>query len=189
MIELTTEEAAIQAATGAPPQNIKTHWPHLVDALIERGIDHPLVRAAVAATVGVETCGIGSRSFWFTPRIEVASGRAYEGRADLGNTQPGDGPRYKGRGFIQLTGRANYREYGRFLNVPLEAEPDLAMDPAVAARVLAAYFQKRGVAAEACLKNWRKVRKLVNGGYHGWPTYARVLQQMLPTETIPQVLT
>ena len=55
----------------------------------------------------------------------MVTGAAYEGRADLGNTQPGDGQRYKGRGLIQLTGRANYREAGKALNLPLEQQPEL----------------------------------------------------------------
>jgi len=49
---------------------------------------------------------------------ELASGSAYEGRRDLGNTQPGDGRKYKGAGFIQLTGRANYSEFSKFMNDP-----------------------------------------------------------------------
>ena len=56
----------------------------------------------------------------FKAMEEYASGRAYEGRADLGNIQPGDGVRYKGRGYIQLTGRANYRYYGQVLGVEPE---------------------------------------------------------------------
>jgi len=57
---------------------------------------------------------------------EIASGRQYEGRRDLGNTQPGDGPRFKGRGYIQLTGRANYQAYARsgFCNGDLMAHPE-----------------------------------------------------------------
>jgi RHS repeat-associated protein len=64
---------------------------------------------------------------------EYASGRAYEGRKDLGNTQPGDGPRYKGRGYVQLTGRRNYQFYSDLLGVDLIDNPELAADPQIAA--------------------------------------------------------
>ena len=56
---------------------------------------------------------------------EIASGAAYEGRADLGNNQPGDGVRFKGRGYIQITGRANYARIAKALGVPCVAHPDL----------------------------------------------------------------
>jgi putative chitinase len=58
-------------------------------------------------------------------KVEIASGRAYEGRKDLGNTQPGDGVRFKGRGYIQLTGRANYKKFSEFVGEDCVSNPDL----------------------------------------------------------------
>ena len=68
---------------------------------------------------------------------EFASGAAYEGRQDLGNTQPGDGVRFKGRGYVQITGRLNYQRYAGLLGVDLTAHPERAADPEVAARICA----------------------------------------------------
>lgn len=62
--------------------------------------------------------------------------RRYEGRADLGNNQPGDGKRYMGRGFVQLTGRRNYADWSKRTGLDLIAKPDLVVEPAVAARIL-----------------------------------------------------
>ena len=60
---------------------------------------------------------------------ELASGNAYENRADLGNTQAGDGPRFKGRGLIQITGRANYAACGAALNLDLIGQPEILEQP------------------------------------------------------------
>jgi predicted chitinase len=69
--------------------------------------------------------------------VERASGKAYEGRRDLGNLTPGDGPRYKGRGYVQITGRRNYTRYARLLGVDLVGQPTRAAVPAIAAQILA----------------------------------------------------
>jgi predicted chitinase len=76
---------------------------------------------------------------------EIASGADYEGRANLGNTQPGDGKRYKGRGPIQLTGRANYRKYGAKLGLDLENNPKSAATKEVGFRIAGLYWKDRGL--------------------------------------------
>ncbi len=67
---------------------------------------------------------------------ELSSGRQYEGRSDLGNNQPGDGERFKGRGYVQITGRRNYTDWSQRLGVDLVANPELAADKDMAARIL-----------------------------------------------------
>lgn len=76
---------------------------------------------------------------------EIASGADYEGRADLGNTQKGDGKRYKGRGPIQLTGRANYRKYGAKLALDLENNPTIAATKEVGFRIAGLYWKDHGL--------------------------------------------
>lgn len=67
---------------------------------------------------------------------EYASGTAYEGRRDLGNTMPGDGKRFKGRGFVMLTGRRNYADWAKRLGLDIVASPGLVTVPTTAARIL-----------------------------------------------------
>lgn len=143
------------------------------EALDEQGILTPLTLIGALATVRTE---VGRK---FLPIREIASGEAYEGRLDLGNTQPGDGVRYAGRGLIQLTGRDNYKRYGDKLGINLVDNPDLALDMVVSAKILAIYFKDRRV-NEACnAQNWLLARRLVNGGFNGYDTFKRVVDAYL----------
>jgi len=96
-------------------------------------------RAYILATAWHET-GPASSNLHMTPRREIwgptAAQTRYEGRADLGNTQAGDGKRYMGRGYVQITGRANYHRASNIVGKDLVANPDLALDAEIAARII-----------------------------------------------------
>ena len=104
---------------------------------------------------------------------ELSSGAQYNGRTDLGNTQPGDGPRYKGRGPIQLTGRANYHTYGLLLGRDLEENPEQAADPDTGFLIAITYWADRNLNAIADTspqgsdKAFRAITRAVNGGTNG----------------------
>ena len=127
-------------------------------ALTSLGIYTDLVMAGAMATVRVETGRI------FKPIAEFDSGAQYEGRHDLGNDVAGDGPKFKGRGYIQLTGRYNYETYLHKLGIDLIGNPDLALDQTTSAKIFAQYFKDRGCDIQCNAQNWAKVRQLVNGG-------------------------
>ena len=162
--DLGVSPEIIRAILNCPLSDCQTYLPGVLAALKERDILDKLTLIAAIATIGVETGG-------FRPIHEIGGTeyftKMYEGRSDLGNTAPGDGARYHGRGFIQLTGRDNYRKYGDKLGVDLENDPDLALEPEVSARVLALYFWQREIDIAAHAQDWSKVRKLVNGGFNG----------------------
>jgi len=91
----------------------------------------------------------------------------YEGRKDLGNTQPGDGRRYAGRGIFQLTGRANYAAVGKRLSLPLVEEPDLAAQPDIAVQIACDYWNSRGMNPLADADDLKAITLKVNGGLNG----------------------
>lgn len=163
----------IVEATGSPKQNVMRYWPEVLSALEADHQGQLLIQVGAVATIAVETAST------FKPIAEWASGKAYDGRTDLGNISPGDGPRYKGRGFIQLTGRANYRTFGEQFGVDLEGEPGLALRSDVAARVFSSYFRLHGIGAACLAYDWRAVRKKVNGGYNGWERFISVVRGLL----------
>lgn len=134
--------------------------PHLNAAMAEANIDTPQRQAMFIAQLAHESGG-------FHYMEEIASGAAYEGRTDLGNTQPGDGERYKGRGYIQVTGRHNYTEAGQALGLDLVNNPELAAQPENAARIAAWYWESRGINAAADAGNFTQVTRLINGGTNG----------------------
>jgi len=103
----------------------------------------------------------------FKTMEEYASGDAYEGRKDLGNTRPGDGRRYKGRGFIQITGRYNYRTFGGYIGVDLENNPKRAAEPDIAAQVAIQYWNRRVKPYVSNFGDTRAVTRRINGGTNG----------------------
>jgi peptidoglycan L-alanyl-D-glutamate endopeptidase CwlK len=93
----------------------------------------------------------------------------YDHRAALGNQGPPDGANFRGRGFIQLTGRANYAQFGAQIAQPLVANPALANDPAIAAALLARFLLNRQSAIRRAIaaNDLAQARRLVNGGSNG----------------------
>lgn len=101
----------------------------LLDEMRRDGVCNPQQQADVLAQTSIET-SLG------TDMVEPkAAARAYEGRADLGNTQKGDGVRFRGRGFVQITGRAGYAYWSKRLGVDLVGNPQLAARPDIAAKI------------------------------------------------------
>jgi putative chitinase len=132
----------------------------LTQTMIEFGIDTPKRQAAWLANLAHES---GSLRYV----KEIASGAAYEGRLDLGNTQPGDGKRFKGRGFGQITGRANYLACGQALGLDLIANPELLEQPLPAARSAGWFWKVKRLAPLADDDKFGSVCRLWNGGFNG----------------------
>lgn len=120
---------------------------------------------------------------------EIASGAAYEGRANLGNTQPGDGKRFKGRGPIQLTGRANYKRYGDLLGLDLVNNPTIAATKEVGFRIAGQYWKLNGLNELADQQQFKAITKKINGGYNGLDDrikyYERAKKVMSSDDTEP----
>ncbi|MBI2992723.1 MAG: peptidoglycan-binding protein [Gammaproteobacteria bacterium] len=157
-----------------PRRNISTHLPHVLGGLKERQlVDKPMVIMALA-TIRAETEA-------FVPIDEGISRYntspvghpfdLYDNRADLGNQGPPDGEVFRGRGFIQLTGRHNYERHGTALGLGTQLldNPELANDPDIAAKLLASFLKNREREIKEALldRNFKQARKLVNGGSHG----------------------
>lgn len=134
---------------------------HINMAMLEGDIHKsPMRVAAFLAQIMHETAG-------FQFLTELASGEDYEGRTDLGNTQKGDGKRFKGRGLIQITGRANYKAAGDDLDLPLLDQPAMAAVPENAARIAAWYWTVHNLNALADQGKFDAITKAINGGLNG----------------------
>jgi putative chitinase len=145
----------------ALPKKIDLYFEPLVAGMKKYKITSDLRMAHFIAQIGHETAS-------FRYAEEIADGSAYEGRADLGNTEAGDGKRFKGRGLIQLTGRANYRAYSQDSGVDYIAKPQLvATDPYVAVDVACWFWNKNGLNKLADQDDVKAVTKRINGGFNG----------------------
>jgi putative chitinase len=158
--------ANITAITKHAKQRIISGIVDNQQAIFDGGIDTPLRLCHFIAQLAHE-------SAHFQVTLEFASGKAYEGRKDLGNDQPGDGPRYRGRGLIQTTGRANYRQATIAIRRLNQNAPDFEKKPEQLEQFPWAllggitYWQSRKINSAADRDDVVRVTELINGGHRG----------------------
>ncbi len=158
---------------------IKKHLKHVLTALHEADLDDDLMVIMALATIRAETAGFvpipeGKSKYNTSPKGHPFN--RYDKRKDLGNKGAPDGDRFKGRGFVQLTGRANYRSIGKDIGLgkKLENDPDLGCDPKTAAMILAAFLgsKERKIKEALLAGDLAGARRLVNGGSHGLKAFS-----------------
>lgn len=158
--------AEVAAATNCPLAAVESNWPAIHAELERRGIGTRNVSAGALATIAVETAHTFApvqEAFWLDDAWRFANLRY--------------APHW-GRGYVQLTWDYNYRAYGDALGIDLLANADRAMEPDVAAAILAEYFVRANVAqaAEGC--DWREVRRRVQGGSAGLDELLEVIGKL-----------
>jgi hypothetical protein len=161
---------------GTPHANITANLPFLCDGLRACNLDDRPMLLMALGTIRAETASFKPISEGISQYNTSPGGQPFDlydpptqiARA-LGNTQKGDGAKFKGRGFVQLTGRSNYQRIGTQVGSDLTGNPDLCNDPRTAGRILAQFLKNSEQAIRTALKNndLAKARKLVNGGSHG----------------------
>lgn len=136
----------------------------LNSAMSSHRIDTPKRIAAFLAQVGHESGQLRYvREIWGP----TAAQRGYEGREDLGNTVAGDGSKYRGRGLIQVTGRANYAKCGKALGLDLINYPELLEQPQWAAESAAWFWEVNGLNELADRDQFQTITRRINGGLNG----------------------
>lgn len=155
----------IMACTGARYDRACTFAPLLAAAMAEYGIDNEKRQAAFLAQVGHESGGLHWLVELWGP---TDAQRRYETRYDLGNIAPGDGFKFRGRGLIQVTGRANYAAAAKALGVDLIAEPEKLGEPELACRSAGSFWQTHGLNALADAGEFETITRRVNGGLTGY---------------------
>ena len=151
-----------------PQTKLQLYLPHLNQAMQTYGVDTLLRTAAFIAQLAHESGEFRWMEELWGP---TAAQRRYEPPSDLatrlGNTQPGDGQRYKGRGPIQITGRFNYKKFGDLLGIDLIADPAVAATPELAFATAGLYWQSNGLNELADAQQFVTITRRINGGTNG----------------------
>jgi putative chitinase len=172
VISQLTTDLVIRMFPAAPRANINKYLPLVRRALAERGLVDKAMILMALATVRAECATFDPISEGPSPLNTEPPGppfNKYDRREDLGNLGPPDGAKFRGRGFIQLTGRKNYRLYGALLGYDLIGNPELANAPQPAAQILAAYLKENEPSIRSALSagDLAAARRIVNGGLNG----------------------
>jgi putative chitinase len=188
-----TVEIATRMLPDAPRANVERNLPLVLNALVASDLADKAMILMSLATIRAETGSFlpiseGQSHFNTSPGGHPFD--LYDSRADLGNQGPPDGELFKGRGFIQLTGRANYALHGNAIGMghQLVTNPDLANHPDIAARLLASFLKtnEQKIRAALAVDDLREARRLVNGGSNGLDAFEAAYRtglSLVPSET------
>jgi peptidoglycan L-alanyl-D-glutamate endopeptidase CwlK len=167
-----TVQVVSQMFPMTPIGNIKANLPPVLEALVSGRLpDRAMVLMALgtirAETESFQPISEGQSRFNTSPSGHPFD--LYDNRTDLGNTGAPDGANFRGRGFVQLTGRANYTHYAKEIEVDLVTKPELANNPQVAAKLLARFLGDREdrIREALAVNDLAAARRLVNGGING----------------------
>ena len=145
---------------GASKANAEKYATPIQQTMDRYGINTPLRKAHFLAQIFHES---GSLVY----NKEIASGQAYEGRKDLGNTSPGDGPKFCGRGFLQVTGKSNYQKASDYFKEDFISHPEMLETPTYAALTAGWFWDTHKLNNLADKDDGKGVTKIINGGYNG----------------------
>jgi putative chitinase len=189
MFSQITPDLVSKVFPATPIAHIDANLPAILEALQAKQCDRSMLIMALAT--------IRAEAETFTPLREFPSKfntppggpdfALYDHRADLGNQGPPDGERFRGRGYVQLTGRSNYAKFGPIVGADLISNPDLASDSLVAADLLAAFLLQKRLPIEAALAkgDLAAARRLVNGGSNGLERFTQAFH--LADSLLPQI--
>ena len=184
-----TIQVVAQMFPVTPIANIKANLPPVLNALVSSKLPDRAMVLMALGTIRAETESFlpiseGESRFNTSPSGHPFD--LYDNRQDLGNTGAPDGSNFRGRGFVQLTGRANYTRYGGEIGVDLVTNPELANDPQVAANLLARFLGDREDRIREALaaNDLATARRWVNGGSNGLDRFTDAFNrgmQLIPT--------
>jgi putative chitinase len=178
-IPAVTVQIVFKMFPDAPLHNIEANLPIVLNALVDAGLaDQQMILMALATIRAEVACfaPIGEFQSRFNTSPSGHPFDLYDNRAELGNQGPPDGSTFRGRGFIQLTGRKNYESHGQAIGLgnQLVENPDMACDPVIAAKLLASFIKTNVTRIKTALatNDLAQARKCVNGGSHGLTEFA-----------------
>jgi predicted chitinase len=161
LADLTT--ARMAQLIKCPALNVRDNFPLIVRAMESLNVWSDPAGIASLATIAVET------NWTFQPIKEMGGLKYLRSKKYY--------PFY-GRGFAQLTWRDEYERIGKLIGVDLVSNPDAALEPNTAALIFAVFFRDKHVKAAADAREWRKVRKIWNGGFNGWDEFIAIVARL-----------
>lgn len=178
---MITEDILLQIMPNLNRSRCEDYFQFLQQAMDEFEINTPLRETAFLAQIAHESGEFKYLEEIWGPTDAQKNYEPPSKKADeLGNKEPGDGKRFKGRGAIQLTGRGNYEKFGEVLDLDLITHPEWAADPQVAFRVSGAFWKLNGLNELADQQQFEKITRRINGGLTGQPERLKYYNRAKP---------